>query len=55
MKKMKVIFKQLNPEKFAELIFDMKECLSAKLSLSKICVSIFLLLRIVVKSQGLFI
>jgi len=27
--KMKVIFKQLNPEKFAELIFDMKECLSA--------------------------
>ena len=30
MKKMKVIFKQLNPEKFAELIFDMKECLSAR-------------------------
>lgn len=28
MRKMKVIFKQLNPEKFAELIFDMKECLS---------------------------
>ena len=25
---MKVIFKQLNPKKFAELIFDMKECLS---------------------------
>jgi len=27
---MKVIFKQLNPEKFAELIFDMKECISAE-------------------------
>jgi|TARA_Y100000310_G_scaffold223427_1_gene225271 uncharacterized protein YggL (DUF469 family) len=27
--KMRVVFKQLNPEKFAELIFDMKECLSA--------------------------
>jgi len=27
---MKIIFKQLNSEKFAELIFDMKECLSTK-------------------------
>lgn len=25
----KVMFKQLNPEKFAEFIFDMKECISA--------------------------
>ena len=30
MKMAKVIFKQLTPEKFAEFIFDMKECLSEK-------------------------
>lgn len=30
MRKIKVVFKQLNPAKFAELIFDMKGCLSAR-------------------------